>query len=65
MPASDRRAIVLASLKDVCEVCQGRPLELRAVPTGSAVVLSRCPHCAYRRGIPHFPLPPYQDRKRS
>jgi hypothetical protein len=53
----DRRALVLASLDSQCEVCAGRPLQLTSLLTGDVVNLARCPHCAYRRGIPHFPLP--------
>jgi hypothetical protein len=59
---SKRNPLVLASLPQLCTVCEGRPLQLRALD-GRWVDLKFCPHCGHRNGIPYLPLPPYQDRK--
>jgi hypothetical protein len=63
MRRRSERAYVLTSLADLCAVCDGRQLYIRAVDGGPAQILPRCPHCGFRFGIPYLEAPTYQDRK--
>lgn len=57
------RSVVLSSLSSLCEVCKGQPMRLTSLLNDGVVDLTRCPHCAYRRGIPYMPLPAYKDKR--